>query len=276
MTKGVLMAAVLGAAIFACGARAGAEPIDATLVLSVNPIVGYHEVGDGGSDRFSFAPLPLGELSLRHGADSIRIEGLPPIAFNYGNGPNTDVGNRTTRLSVLNATFRHAFAGGWFVGAGETAYTQRTDYTNIPSGYYYFRNNHYYFIDGSDEEYSRVGGLRIEAGRNVALGRDRLEAGTAVSPSMHGTDYLVIPTTLCVAGFPSGRVTCTRVSNSFADAEAVAQVDAYARIAHRISPHGAVLFGLRYINFTSRYSATGELADRNVGWAPTLGYRLRL
>jgi hypothetical protein len=266
MNKGVFIAAAFTAALFMCPPAAQAEPIETTIAVTVNPLNGQHEVARKQSDRFTFAPLPLGEVTLRRGSDSLRIEGLPPIAFNYGNGPDTSIGTRTTRLSVLNGTVRHAFAGGWFAGIGETIYTQHTDYANLPLNYYEYHDGNYYFINGAETEASRVAGLRLEAGRDVALGRDRVEFGAAVNPSMHGRNAVTIPH----ANFGAMNV-------SFSDPEAATQVDGYARIAHRVARSGEVLFGLRYINFTSRYSEQpGLLADRNVGWAPVLGYRLRL
>jgi hypothetical protein len=277
MTKGVL-AAGFAATLLTCGTlRAAADPLETTFALTVNPLSGQHEVGDRQNDRFTFAPLPMGELTVRRGNESLRVEGLPPIAFNYGSGPNLSVGIRTTRLSILNATVRHAFAGGWFAGVGETVYTQRTDYADVPAGYYYLRNGRIYFLNGSQTESSRIGGLRLEAGRTVRVGRDRIEAGAALNPSMHGDEYLVIPPgpfTSCTF-FPGGSVSCP--GNSFVDPETATQIDAYARIAHRVSRNGEVIFGVRYLNFTARYSdLPGQLADRNVGWAPVLGYRLRL
>jgi hypothetical protein len=38
-----------------------------------------------------------------------------------------------------------------------------------------------------------------------------------------------------------------------------------------------VLLGLRYLNYSAHYDDfPGQLADRNVGFAPTLGYRIKL
>jgi hypothetical protein len=267
MNKGVFVAAAFAAALFVRPAAGQAEPIETTFAITVNPLNGQHEVARNQADRFTFAPLPLGELTLRRGSESLRIEGLPPLAFNYGNGPNTSIGTRTTRLSVLNGTVRHAFAGGWFAGVGETIYTQRTDYSNLPSNFYEYRDGNFYFINGSETEASRVAGLRLEAGRDVTLGRNRFEFGAAVNPSMHGRDAVTIPN----ANFGNN------VSVTFSDPETAAQVDGYARIAHRVARSGEVLVGVRYINYTARYSEhPGALADRNVGWAPILGYRLRL
>jgi hypothetical protein len=93
-----------------------------------------------------------------------------------------------------------------------------------------------------------------------------MEFWAAVNPSMHGRESHAIP----YANFGN-------VILGFSDPETATQVEGYARIAHRVSRNGEVLIGVRYINFTAHYSdAPGALADHNVGWAPVLGYRLRL
>ena len=265
MNKGVVSAAVFTTALFVWPATAASEPIETTLAVTVNLLDGTHEVGRKRSERLAFAPLPLGELTLRHGSNSLHVEGLPPISFNAGSGTNTSIGTRTTRLSVLNLTLRHAFAWGWFAGIGETVYTQHTDYANLPRNEYYYHEGAYYFVNGLETDSSRVAGLRIEVGRNVTLGRDRLELVAAGNPSMRGRESHAIPN----ANFGT-------VILGFSDPESATQIDAYARIAHRVSSNGEVLIGLRYINFTAHYTdAPGALADHNVGWAPVLGYRLR-
>ncbi|HEY4440257.1 MAG TPA: hypothetical protein VGN14_07350, partial [Candidatus Elarobacter sp.] len=210
------------------------------------------------------------ELTLRAGRNELRAEGLPPIPFNYGSGTNIDIGTRTTRLSVLNLTYRRLFAQGWFAGIGETTYTQRTDWTNIPPGWYESTDQGFIPINGHESEYSRVAGLRLEAGRTISLGPVRLEAAAGLTPSMHGNDNLSIHTyPICTANG------CAPQDRPFTHAEDAAQVDAYARLARRVAHNGDLLLGLRYINYTAHY-ANGTLADRNVGWAPTVGYRIRL
>jgi hypothetical protein len=262
MNKGVVSAAVFTTALFVWPATATAEPIETTIAVTVNLLSGRHEVGRKKSERLSFAALPLAEVTLRHGSESLHLEGLPPIGFNAGSGTDTSIGTRATRLSVLNVTLRHAFAGAWFAGIGETVYTQHTDYTNLPQNEYYYHDGYYYFVNGAETDSSRVGGLRLEVGRNVTLGRDHVEVVAAVNPSMHGRESHAIP--------------FGRVILGFSDPETATQIDGYARIAHRVSGNGEVLFGLRYINYTAHYTdAPGALADHNVGWAPVLGYRLR-
>jgi hypothetical protein len=265
MNKGVVTAAVFTTALFVWPASATSEPIETTIAVTVNLLNGRHEVGRRKSERLTFAPLPLVEVTLRHGSESLHLEGLPPIGFNSGSGTDTSIGNRATRLSVLNVTLRQAIAGGWFAGIGETVYTQHTVYTDLPQSTY-FHNGYFYFVNGSETDSSRVAGLRLEVGRNVTVGRDRMEFAAAVNPSMHGREAHAIP-------YP----TFGNAILGFSDPETATQIDAYARLAHRVSSNGEVLVGFRYINFTAHYSdAPGALADHNVGWAPVLGFRLRL
>ena len=267
MIKGSGRTAAIAAVLFSWLVGAAcAEPLDATLALSVNALNGQHQLGHGQADRLSFAPLPLLEVTLGYGAESVRIEGLPPLTVGYFNQGN---GGAATRLSIVNATYRHALPGGWFAGIGTTVYNQDTTY---PQGLYRFFSRGSFFtpVVGSLREYSRVTGLRLEAGQQIRFGRALLEYSAAVNPGMHGIDSTRVPT-------PDIPCTgCAPTVYTFADAETATQIDLMARVAQRVSKHGELLYGLRYINFTSRYTDfPGQLADRNVGFAPSLGYRLR-
>jgi hypothetical protein len=72
-------------------------------------------------------------------------------------------------------------------------------------------------------------------------------------------------------------LTCPLTVQTFADPENGAQVDLSARFARRLSRNSELLLGLRYLNYTAHYDDfPGQLADRNVGWAPVIGYRIRL
>jgi hypothetical protein len=268
--------AVIAAALFVwTGALASADPVDATLAVTVNALSGQHQVNGGHSDKLSFVPLPLGELTLRVKAESLRIEGLPPATFGYGASAD---GALDTRLSILNATYRHRFAGGWFVGAGQTVYNQLTNYSAVNGTFFYSRGFLVEPIDGSEAQYSRVTGARFELGRTTKSGRNRVEWWVAANPRMRGIQYTRIPTfTLCTVGPRSTAPSCAQTVDTFADPENASQLDLSARVAHRIAKNGEVLVGLRYLNYTAHYDDfPGQLADRNVGFAPTLGYRIRL
>lgn len=270
-------AAVIAAALVICASvRAPAEPLDATLAVTVNALSGQHQVNGGHSDTLTFAPLPLGELTLRKNAESIRIEGLPPVTFGYNNAGD---GALSTRLSIVNATYRHVFAGGWFAGAGQTVYNQYTTYVPVSGTFFYARGFLTDPINGSEAQYSRVTGARYEIGRMTQSGRNRIEWWLAANPKLRGVQYTRIPTffTTCSFGTGTSAPVCSQVVHTFADPENASQVDLSARVAHRVSKSGEVLLGLRYLNYTAHYDDfPGQLADRNVGFAPTLGYRLKL
>jgi len=263
----------VSATAFAC-----ADPLDATFALTVNPLTGQHEVNGNHADKLTFAPLPLGELIVRRGADAVRIEGLPPVSFRYNASGD---GAQSTQLSIINATYRRAFAGGWFAGVGQTIYNQFTTYVPVNGTFNYVRGMQTVPIFGSEAQYSRVTGLRWEAGRTVERGRDRAEFWIAVNPKMRGIQYTEIPSHgLCFVRFVGGVMqgpTCQRVVSTFSDPENASQLDLTARVAHRIAKHAELLYGLRYLNYTAHYDDfPGQLADRNVGFAPLLGLRVKL
>lgn len=268
---------VMTAVFFVCtSALASAEPLDVTLGLTINAMSGQHQVNGGHSDSLSLAPLPLAELVVRQKAESIRIEGLPPVTFGYG---STGDGALSTRLSIVNATYRHAFAGGWFAGAGQTVYNQFTTYVPVNGNFFYSRGFTTDPINGSEAQYSRVTGARFEIGRITQSGRNRIEWWAAANPHMRGIQFTRIPTFLntCSFGPANTPPVCTQLVDTFSDPENASQVDLSARVAHRIAKNGEILLGLRYLNYTAHYDDfPGQLADRNVGVAPTLGYRIKL
>ncbi len=252
------------------------DPVQTSLALTVNPLVGQHQVNGGQADAVTFAPLPLGELVLRHRDDSLRIEGLPAATFTYGGGGD---GAQSTRLSIVNATYRRSFAGGWFAGAGVTVYNQLTNYGVASGNFAYTRGFVVVPIEGSEAQYSRVTGARFELGQMVQRGRDRIEYWAAVNPRMRGVQYTRIPTSPFICQSFGTALPCVQPSNTltFADPENAAQVDLSARIAHRVSKNGELLYGVRYLNYSAHYDDfPGMIADRNVGFAPTIGFRLRL
>jgi len=183
------------------------------------------------------------------------------------------------QLSLINATYRHTFGGGWFAGAGVTLYNQLTNYGVANGNFVYTRGFQVVPIDGSEAQYSRVTGARFEAGRMVQHGRDRIEYWAAVNPRMRGIQYTRIPTIAFICQSFGAALPCVQATHTltFADPENAAQVDLSVRIAHRVSKNGELLYGFRYLNYSAHYDDfPGQIADRNVGFAPTIGFRLRL
>jgi hypothetical protein len=271
---------VTGALLGWTASVAAADPIQTTFAVTANFLDGKHQTSDFPADQLHFVPLPLAELTFTRHADSVRIEGLPPVSFHYGSAGD---GAQSTQLSIINATYRRSFSGGWFVGAGETLYNQSTNYANVP-GFVYVRDSFVYPILGSERQYSRVAGSRFEAGKITPLnhGRDHLEISAAVNPKLHGVQYTSIPTLGFLScpfngnGIPAPCTLSTRTL-TFSDPENATQIDLSARVAHRMGKNGELLYGVRYLNYGAHYDdIPGQLADRNVGIAPLIGYRLRL
>jgi hypothetical protein len=257
---------------------ARADPVQTTFTLTANFLDGQHQTSDFPADKLHFVPLPLSELTFSRHNDAVRIEGLPPVSFHYGSAGD---GAQSTQLSIINATYRRTFRGSWFAGVGQTLYNQSTTYINVP-GFVYERAGTIYPIVGSERQYSRVTGLRYEIGKFTTFGRahDRLEVWAAFNPKMHGVQYTSVPTTgapacsINVGLFTSCSPTYRTLT--FADPENSTQVDLSVRVAHRIGRSGELLYGVRYLNYVAHYDdEPGQLADRNVGIAPLIGYRVR-
>ncbi|HTW83890.1 MAG TPA: hypothetical protein VMD91_07480 [Candidatus Sulfotelmatobacter sp.] len=263
-----VLAAAACVALACSGALA--DPLQAAFTLSINPLDGGHEVGNGQVDRVDFAPLPLADLEVRWRGESVHVEGLPSVTFGYGSNPD---GAQSTRLSIINATFRQQLGAGFFAGFGQTIYNQRTDYGNQIGVRYYAGPGVTSFIDGDEIQDSRVTGPRLELGKHWTRGRDSVELVAAVNPTMHGVQYTQVGILgeSCIY-----HVGCRFYEPTFADPEIAAQTDLSLRVGHRLSKHGDLLYGLRYLNYTAHYALPGDpLADRNVGFAPTIAYRLR-
>lgn len=270
--------ALLSVALFAwMGTFAAAEPVETKFAVTANFLDGKHQTSDFPADQLHFVPLPLSELTFRRGRDTIRIEGLPPVSFHYGS--NAGDGALSTQLSILNATYRRTIGAGWFVGVGETLYNQSTTYANVP-GFVYRRGDQVFPIIASEKQYSRVAGTRLEAGRimEIGAGRAQLEISAAYNPKLHGNQFTSIPTFSPVVVCPPSPVCAIPTTTlTFSDPETATQLDFSVRVVHKVGKRGELLYGVRYLNYTAHYvDEPGQLADRNVGIAPLIGYRIRL
>ena len=278
----VRLTAVIAAAAFACAPLAArADGIAVTGALTLNALDGEHAINGGDVARINFVPLPLAELDARHRTDELHVEGLPPVAFSYSGG--AQVGVQTTRLSIGNLAYRRTFGDGYFAGVGQTLYNQHTTYGIVPGAYYTRYNvlpspffvggpsgpplpggvDEVFPLTGAEEQYSRVTGMRLEAGRRWSVGRTKIEAIVAGNPHMHGVQYTYVPS--------------RQDSPTFADPEHASQVDVELRAYHPFGRGQGLIYGLRYLHYSSAYDQDpGQLADRNVGLAPVIGYGVKL
>jgi hypothetical protein len=239
-----LLAASL--AFGAAPARAGSST-DVTITL--NPIFGSHQ---SYNDTEHVPPVPVPLLDVRHrtGPFEFEVDGLPDLASVHSN--DAIQGPTSTRLSIFDGTARVWDPLGRFsVGIGQTLYNQGTHYTNgveIPNV--------------GETQYSRVAGAHYELGYRAGVGIGRIEARFSYAPALLGTQYTIydVPTYY-----------------RRADPERGDQVDTEVRFVRSFSPRSAVVFGVRYINYTARYDEpSGGLSDRNVGLLPSFGYRITL
>lgn len=208
-----------------------------TVGTSVNATSGAH-VESQGTQAVPFIPLPMLEIDHVHGRVHLHAEGVPPIgpvALGQG-GPFGLV--QEPRLSYINAEAFYTFAGSRDeFGVGETILNQRTFYPPSPL-----------------VQASRVVGMRYSARAELyEIPGERLDANLAVNPSLHGIQYSMVP------------------NLTVADAERGSMVDASLRWT---MPHDRYSFayGIRYIDYSARYTATGALADRNHFLMPFIAF----
>lgn len=248
-----------------CSVPALADTVRTSVGLTIDALSGKHEIAEGRVDNISFVPIPIIELESRYRRTQVRLENIPSVPFTHG-----DRNSQSTRLGVLNTSIRQFVGQNWFVGLGETLYNQHTFYPVD------------FNADGSSEQYSRVAGASVEIGRTFALPHaSTLELRLGGNPSMHGVQYSRGRSTICVPIGNGVVVPSCFVYRVSAVAERAVQVDLGLRLMRPLWRGDAIL-GIRYLNYSAHY-VTGnvyygdtQLADRNVGILPLIGYRLRL
>jgi hypothetical protein len=232
-------------------APAFADPPEATLGITLDPIVGG--VHDSFNDQIHLPPIPvpLLEASFQAGNFEITAYGLPPtVAIPY-----TDAiqGQTRLRLTILDGTFRvwdnrNRFA----IGIGETIYNQTTHYAVAD----------FFSASGGERQYSRLVGAHYEIAARFPFRAGRLETSIRFAPVMLGTQVSTY----------DDNVTPTRF-----DPERGEQIDANIRYVHHIGRHSDAVLGLRYVNFTASYDVPSHpLSDRNAALLPAIGYLWRL
>jgi hypothetical protein len=216
-------------------ARARETAID----LTVGPLIGTH-AEDGSRDSIASEPVPILALSHRESFAELFVEGLPVAPSIASTSTNQSI---STRLTFENVLLRgYAFHDRLSLGIGETIYNQSSTYE--PGG----------AIDAS-----RVVGGRFEiAGRPLA--NRNLRIAFDLVPVLHG---LVLPFEPNVPGV-----------HFVPEAERGTQTE--FDIGYRLNRGSAQFaYGVRYINYVSFFTRTGELSDRNAGVLPYVTYGVR-
>jgi hypothetical protein len=231
-------------------APAVAQPPDATIGITLDPIAGG--IHESFNDRIHLPPIPVPvlEASYRVGSFELTGYGLPPtIALPYTDAIQGPTG---VRLTILDGTFRvwdNAHRLG--VGVGETIYNQTTNYALAD----------FFGTSGGERQYSRLVGAHYEIVARFPFLAGTLETSLRYAPVMLGTQ---------VSTYDNG-ATPTRF-----DPERGEQIDGSIRYVRHISRHGDAVIGVRYVNFTAAYDVPlRPLSDRNAAVLPAIGYLWR-
>lgn len=208
--------------------------------LQVLGLVGVHR--DVAGSQYGIGAGPLLQVHLGGKQFALHLEGLPVVSI-PGVRPSATYGQATPALGIFNGQAEYALGntGAW-VGLGETIYNQRTP---LPAQ--------------AQTVSSRLAGVRYTLRYRRTFGtRHFLDALVGAVPYLSGSDVYV---------FLDG-------SPNTIKPERASEVDASLEwgYAYRRSQW---LIGIRALNFSAMYPATGEAADRNVGIGPMIEYRLK-
>ena len=204
-------------------------------------LAGVHR--DVAGSQYGVGAGPLLQLHLGGRHFALHLEGLPVVSI-PGVQPSATYGQATPKLGILNGDVEYALGnGGMWVGLGETIYNQRTP---LPAQ--------------AQEVSSRLAGVRYVLHYRHTFGtRHVLEALVGTAPYLSGSDVYVF-----LNGAPN-----------VIKPERASEVDASLEWGYSYR-RSQWLIGLRTLNFSAMYPATGEAADRNVGFGPMIEYRVTL
>lgn len=223
--RGTVLATVLTAS---CFAAAQARETN-YLGLQLFAVAGVHKDVVGTQYGAGIGPLLQARLGGRRLA--FRFEGIPVVAIPQR--VSAYYGQATPSIGIFNATLGYRFVPRMSFGLGETVINQRTPLPNL-----------------QQVVSSRLAGVRYALRYTEPLrGRRTLEANLGAAPTLWGSDVYVY----------SDGVTPPTVK-----AEQAAEIDASLAVGFQ-RPYGEMLVGLRALNFSAKYTATGIAGDRNAG-----------
>ncbi|NNM99724.1 MAG: hypothetical protein HKL91_08000 [Candidatus Eremiobacteraeota bacterium] len=220
---------VLAAALVtSCFAAAQARETN-YLGLQLFAVAGVHKDVVGTQYGAGIGPLLQARLGGRRLA--FRFEGIPVVAIPQR--ASAYYGQATPSIGIFNATLGYRVVPRVSFGVGETVINQRTPLPNL-----------------QQVVSSRLAGFRYALRYTEPLrGRRTLEANLGAAPTLWGSDVYV---------YGNG------VTPPTVKAEQAAEIDASVAIGLQRS-YGEMLVGLRALNFSAKYTATGIAGDRNAG-----------
>jgi hypothetical protein len=202
-------------------------------------LVGSHT--DAAGTQNGVGGGPLLELHAQLDRVAVHLEGIPVISI-PGVKPSVAYGQATPALGIFNGQVEVLADRPGFlsVGLGETIYNQRTPLPAI-----------------GQTVASRLAGVRYTL-RYVRPTRNNhvIEAFVGAAPVLTGADHYT---------FLDG-------SPETVKPEQASEIDAQLSLGY-VRGSSEWLFGVRTLNFAARFTATGEGADRNVGFGPLIEWR---
>jgi len=197
--------------------------------LQLFAVMGVHKDVAGTQYGAGLGPLLQARIGGRRLA--FRFEGIPVVAIPQR--ASAYYGQATPSIGIFNATLGYRIVPRLSFGVGETVINQRTPLPNL-----------------QQVVSSRLAGFRYALRYTEPLrGNRTLEANLGTAPTLWGSDVYVY----------SDGVTAPTVK-----AEQAAEIDASLAIGFQ-RPYGEMLLGLRALNFSAKYTATGLASDRNAG-----------
>ena len=232
-------------------ARADERP---SIGLTLNASIGTHEEKTG-RQRVPLLPIPLLDLRVPFKRFEFEIEGVPAIGpVGYDSG--ITAATRTTKISYAFGTLRYRIPNTrWSAGLGAILYNQETQTRQIVTGGCGPPPCAPPSFTITEDDRSRVGGMRYEIGYAIALSERRaLSLQIGVAPSMHATIHETI----------------SPFNQAFDEPERASQVDGQLRYAVQ-TPGVTWAYGIRYINYLAHFESNGALSDRNTLVMPFAG-----
>lgn len=202
-------------------------------------LAGVHR--DIAGDQYGIAGGALLQFNLTGKRLGIHAEGIPVIGSPQQR-TSAYYGAATPALGIFNGTVRVAIdrRSRFWIGLGTTIINQRTPLPNI-----------------SQVAYSRLAGGRYELfARIPTRGAHFIEGSVGVAPQLRGADHFL---------YSDGSAPVNKD-------ELAAEEDLSLAFGVKRSS-SELLFGVRTINFSAKFTRTGEAADRNNGAGLTIEYR---
>jgi hypothetical protein len=244
---GAIVLAILCAGI----ARADDRP---SIGLTLNASTGTHEEATG-RQNVPLLPIPLLDLRVPFKRFEFEVEGVPsigPVGYNSG----IAAASRTTKISYAFGTLRYRIPNTrWSAGLGAILYNQETVTSQIVTGSCGPPPCTPPSSTITEDDRSRVGGIRYEIGYAIPLSQRRLlSLQVGVTPSMHSTIHEFI----------------SSFNRMFDAPESASQVDGQLRFS--VQTAGTTwAYGIRYINYLAHFDSNGALSDRNTLIMPFVG-----